>query len=378
MSKAERFEAFDGFRAALSIIVFLYHVRIFYATGMDGWGWLDQCYFVVEGFFVLSGFIIAHGYMARINDLQGAWQYMRSRFLRIWPLHFVVLMLFVIMEMLKWYAQLQGIGTMAQPAFTDENSLEALAASFFLLHSMGLFHFEAWNSPAWSISVEFYVYMLFGVMCLIRNRLILSGLALAMMLTSGVVIYFVAGKTNNTYDYGIFRCIFSFMLGFFVYRFYCLAEMRELRLALVRVLLPVALTVLCISALSSSPMVGLWVPFLFAVVVLALAEGKGGGERIMAWRPLAYLGTVSYSFYLWHYLVMLAMARVVSLVVQKSGAIFTLSAVDSRIGFSNVGAEVAWTLLLFFVTLMISAVSYKHIELRFQRLGRRLQPAVAV
>ena len=44
----------------------------------------------------------------------------------------------------------------------------------------------------------------------------------------------------------------------------------------------------------------------FAAAGLVAGAATGAGERVLAWRPLAYLGVISYGLYLWHRPVMRA------------------------------------------------------------------------
>jgi peptidoglycan/LPS O-acetylase OafA/YrhL len=49
--------------------------------------------------------------------------------------------------------------------------------------------------------------------------------------------------------------------------------------------------------------------FLLVPAVFGDRSGVGGVRHLPAWRPLAYVGTISYSFYLWHYAVIAQQAR---------------------------------------------------------------------
>jgi peptidoglycan/LPS O-acetylase OafA/YrhL len=49
--------------------------------------------------------------------------------------------------------------------------------------------------------------------------------------------------------------------------------------------------------------------FLLVPAVFGDRSGVGLVRRLLAWRPLVYVGTISYSFYLWHYAVIAQQAR---------------------------------------------------------------------
>ena len=49
--------------------------------------------------------------------------------------------------------------------------------------------------------------------------------------------------------------------------------------------------------------------FLLVPAVFGDRSGVGAVRRFLAWRPLLFVGTVSYSLYLWHYAVIAQQAR---------------------------------------------------------------------
>jgi peptidoglycan/LPS O-acetylase OafA/YrhL len=49
--------------------------------------------------------------------------------------------------------------------------------------------------------------------------------------------------------------------------------------------------------------------FILVPAVFGDRSGIGWVRRLLAWRPLLYVGTISYSFYLWHYAVIAQQAR---------------------------------------------------------------------
>jgi peptidoglycan/LPS O-acetylase OafA/YrhL len=99
---------------------------------------------------------------------------------------------------------------------------------------------------------------------------------------------------------------------------------------------------------------------LLTPAALQTGERRGVPGRLLASRPLAYLGTISYSFYLWHLTVTELLAR------GSDPAAFSAS------GWNVIGhVHTARTLVLFLLTLLltglIATASYRLIELPFLR-----------
>ena len=58
----------------------------------------------------------------------------------------------------------------AMPAASDFNNAYSFFLNVFLLHSLGFIDHLSWNWPSWSISVEFYTYLVFGLVLLWAQR----------------------------------------------------------------------------------------------------------------------------------------------------------------------------------------------------------------
>lgn len=109
----------------------------------------------------MSGFIMYHVYGSWFEDnIQKSmfWKYMKARFARIYPLHFVTLLyvigLSIVLRMNVDFSQLPHT---VQKVF----GFESIPTSLLLIQAWGM-HLEApWNTPAWSISVEWFLYLLF-------------------------------------------------------------------------------------------------------------------------------------------------------------------------------------------------------------------------
>jgi peptidoglycan/LPS O-acetylase OafA/YrhL len=62
---------------------------------------------MVDFFFVLSGFVICHSYGDRLSNVRDFCRFLWLRLGRLYPLHFAFLMVFVLIEAVKYVAQVR-------------------------------------------------------------------------------------------------------------------------------------------------------------------------------------------------------------------------------------------------------------------------------
>ena len=159
-TRLEEIDALRGIAALLVAFVFhIHHLLGLPRTGpLDGlplFSWLhDHGYVLVDLFFVISGFIFAHVYLTgdRINAT--AREFAVARFARLYPLHLVTLLASAVI--------LSGGPTAS--AENCCNDLPHFVLNLFMLQESGLNQGLSFNSPAWSISVEVLCYIVFYVL----------------------------------------------------------------------------------------------------------------------------------------------------------------------------------------------------------------------
>jgi peptidoglycan/LPS O-acetylase OafA/YrhL len=109
----------------------------------------------VPFFFVLSGYVLAYTYTAA--ELRGhVRDFYVARFARTYPVYLLALLLSV------GIVVLQGGETFPDPL--------GLALTFFGVQSWVPAHSNAWNFPAWSLSVEFFLYAMFPLLLALLSR----------------------------------------------------------------------------------------------------------------------------------------------------------------------------------------------------------------
>ncbi len=119
-------------------------------------------YLAVQTFFVLSGFVLARTYAQAKWDRRSLGRYFTARFARIYPVYFVGLIVLspFIIEMLLPSA----IGKQLASAFTTGQSVNLLANYIFVLQGWTGSLAVGWNTPAWTLSCEFFFYLWFPVL----------------------------------------------------------------------------------------------------------------------------------------------------------------------------------------------------------------------
>ncbi|WP_375453995.1 acyltransferase family protein [uncultured Methylobacterium sp.] len=290
----ERWVALDAMRGLAALAVVLYHLR---------WDWhghdlvhIRHAFYAVDFFFVLSGFVMAATYSAMRTPADLA-RFTLKRAGRLLPLHFAALAAFLALETAVFLADRAGLsaGRETFSAFTGVMPLLAQATmTFGLIPGLDWM----WNHPCWSIAVELWTYLLFGltVLALRRGRIALwaglSGLGLAAIALAPEGLATTSGPA-------IFRCLLSFFLGCLVHAAYANVRGRAVRLGTREQVAVLALAGLLVMLPAESGW-SLLVPFAFAGLVLGLASDEGRVVRAFSARPLTRLGELSFSIYLVH------------------------------------------------------------------------------
>lgn len=191
--------------------------------------------------------------------------------------------------------------------------MSSIFTNILLVQSFGLHSRLTWNAPSWSISVEFYTYLVFALLVLAGRGRIAMASALAALGGMLVVAIFSHDNIRTTFDYGFFRCLYGFFVGVLLYRLYHAGEGRRFRALVgpttleVGVVLAVALFV----ALAGARPISLLSPLIFGAAVYVFALERGAVSRLLLTRLFRAVGARSYSIYMTHALLLIAMARII-------------------------------------------------------------------
>ena len=152
-----RFEVLDSFRGICAVIVVIYHINMF--SGFSTINFFREGSVFVEFFFVLSGFVLTHSNASK--EKLFFLDFITARFFRIYPLHFVMFVVMVIIECAKLAAWKYGIPFNTTP-FTFTSAPREIIPNLLLIQAWTpLTESASFNGVSWSISIEFYTYIIF-------------------------------------------------------------------------------------------------------------------------------------------------------------------------------------------------------------------------
>ena len=279
--------ALTGIRGIAATCVVLYHT---YSD--DHLPIIEEGYIGVDLFFVLSGFVLSYVYFQdeRLTTARGYGRFLWLRLARVYPLHLASLfaILFV---------------TIALPDFTStyepsKFSAGAFGANLLLIQNWGLYY-QSWNVPSWSISAEWFAYLVFPLLilvaCKISSRSVLVAMATAALGATIGLLYLAGYRDPNAPSLaGMVRMAGEFSCGVLLYA----ATRRGFRVPTFAG--TVIVLVLCAVAILSQFVL------LFAVaLVIVLSSQEGSAwSGALRWKPILFLGEISYSIYMVHWIVL--------------------------------------------------------------------------
>ncbi len=290
-------------RFFFAFAVFLSHLT-FVETDNKTWNWLKmnvffEGYLGVGFFFILSGFVLALNYQNKINKPHefSLKNFYINRVARIYPLH---LLTFVIML----------------PYIFIENLWNPLIASlnFFLLQSyipIKEYYFSI-NNPSWSISTEFFFYLIFPffVMMLFRYKF-----TKFIPIISIPVIIFTIPHIDIDYEKGIYYVnpivrSLDFLVGIILFNeyrkfTYLLKNVNFIKGSFIEIgaFLVLILFFVFHDDVNRAYRYGIyyWIPM--ALIIVSFAIEKGIISKFLNHKYLIYLGEISFGFYMIHMVV---------------------------------------------------------------------------
>ncbi len=376
-------------RGIAALLTVIFHVDLMMGNGGDMLikrsqsMLLSRMYLMVDFFFILSGFIMfyVYGKMFSSNVNKETFKkFTIARFARVYPLHFFTLsyciVLFFISEML---------GIPKVPVLQTANSSFSILTNVLLLHSMNFHNWFSWNHASWSISVEWWAYMLFpflvapisrmnsGKKSIIAILCFIGYLAITFFIVPIVTVPkelpFVKAdpsqlSINVGYQYGYIRCLCGFILGMIVYQAYTAKWLSKI---LTNGYVLLVLTLLSfISMHFNLPDFVTIIPF--PLILLCGAYGSAGIDNFFATKFLQKLGDWSFSIYLVHQPLLYTIGSIMSY-LNPLGPNKPVTGPPPKPEMLT-----GWLICFAFIflTLLISFVTYKYIEVPARnRLNRK-------
>jgi peptidoglycan/LPS O-acetylase OafA/YrhL len=230
----------------------------------------------VHMFFVLSGFVLTLGYLSG-NPLN----YLKNRFLRIFPLHWLI----VILYYLHFRIDLNRFGD------------ESLVHQILLTQSWFNKYVHTWNYPAWTLSSEWFLYIVFCFIIFLKKKeFINKNKLLFFLITSITYLSFFPLK-----NIGIFRAylIDEDLKAFFIgvslallldYKWFQKIISNKFIFWLSCFLIYFLFKILWFETLT----------FAFGLLIVAIFGNFEWIQKTIISKMLGGIGLISFSLYMWH------------------------------------------------------------------------------
>ncbi len=356
----------DGLRAIAFLLVFACHTDYILV------GWTG-----VLLFFVLSGFLITgilNKMKARFSGREFFVKFYGRRFLRIFPLYYLYLFL-----MIGAAALLLGVGYRIN--YMNEFYRQVPYAFVYLynfFYASSTFTQHKFLDHFWSLSVEEQFYIFWPLLIFLtperwQKRLFLAvivltpvfRLATAYALRSGMFPFFTGDIPLGIYPLP-WTHIDAFAMGAYISRYEI--PRPKLQLALLLILVPAAgfasqyissgtltpsgtlmdLTSLGYTFPIANALKHIWgyslLNYLFAVLIYCVAR-EGLFTRPLEWKPLVYLGKISYGMYVFHF-----------------SMTWFASRIRDAAPMSEDLAKLLTALIAFGLTFVLASLSYRFVE----------------
>ena len=291
-----RYRILDSYRFIAASLICVYHFNKANILGLATLSPLfENMRLMVDFFFILSGFVIAKTYLHKIHDTAGYGRFMWRRFARLYPLHFLTLMVGVAGSMVIGHQNLQA-GT--NPEVFSSTSI---LANLTLTHALGVTTYGSFNIPSWSISAEMFVYAFFPLFALMATRLsmLLNVVLIVFYVTVTILVRDHLGLRDWTltwYDMGALRAVPTFFCGVLIAQL--LSNQWKTLAPPIWIAHAAFLLAFVPMHLNMRDEVSL---IAFAVVVLmAAASEQNGAKSRFQHDRFVHLGDASYSLYMWH------------------------------------------------------------------------------
>jgi peptidoglycan/LPS O-acetylase OafA/YrhL len=336
-TSGRRLRGIEGLRAAAALSVMLGHFDLHLVPGGMVSAVMQHVLNVAgEGltlFFVLSGFLLFGPFMqaaARQAPL-GIAQYFMNRFLRIYPAYFVIFSIVALVLGLAYTKTVTAADPGVQNVFDTVGrmtNLGAIVANLFLVHTLTPWTIKTGLGVSWSLTAEVCFYLLLPLLALMAVRLgrryglntaavIVSLGMIALGLTCRIIgdaqihgnaaaqFYQQWGGNWLAVYLRSILCQADFfgvgMLALIVFRYSSTITGVAERIRYRQCLYGAAILGLAITRLERE--FGFAIFFAALLLIITTETSASRPHRLvhfLEWRPVWWLGVISYSFYLWH------------------------------------------------------------------------------
>ncbi len=286
---------FTRFLAAISIVIYHYALKLFPFSEGALHEIFKQADTGVSYFFILSGFVMmfAYGKKAAINVPE----YFQSRFARIYPVYFLAILLVLIHYILN----------------SQEIDIYGLLLNIFVIQAWVPAKAISFNSPGWSLTIEFFFYVLFPfILKYVFNKInkkallpillfwLLSQLVFNLLLKSS----FYQGETSDSHNFLYYFPLMhlnEFLLGNLAGLYFINMDKKMYRnYDWILILLVVVIVILLKFPTGLNYHNGLLAIF-FVPLIFLLSSNTGFITTLFNKKIMIFLGEISYGVYILQY-----------------------------------------------------------------------------
>lgn len=353
--------------AAILVVFFHFNINSHFNNNLTNNSWL-----MVDLFFVLSGFVISLNYIDKLKTLRELYAFQEKRFLRLYPLHLLMLVIFLVIEFAKYIAEIKFDLVAYNRAFSS-NNLYSFIANLFLIQNWVL-PTTTYNSPSWSISAEFFTYAIFAVIVYCTQKL--RGVMFVILVLSIILSYYILSINGMGTDNvaGPVRCIYSFFIGVLTQQIFAkISYNSRVRTSIPGVML-IALSIILVTfSGENSSGVTLLIPLVFSATIFCLVSTnqKCFINKILVNKVLVYFGKISYSIYMIHFAVLWIIIQIMRFAFHFKTV--SLSDGSMHLIVENVFLADVISIFAILLIIIISHFSYYYIEMRFNRIRKSFQ-----
>lgn len=319
LNNKEKLDSLTSLRFFAAAMIVIGHAH--YLFGSAGMATTFSLCQGVSFFFVLSGFILAYNYPI-LNSKDNILHFYKARFARIWPAHITAILFFVIMSGQTNTVNLSTIQTIIAAIANI-----SLTQAWIPLND----YYLSFNGVAWSISTEFFFYLLFPFLIhKIRYHRIWTFTILFSIVLVFVIIGWLAHIPSNEAESGLSLMgllytnplvrIFEFSIGILACLIFSQIKHKKLRYSgNVFTLIEISVISITIFSLWLSPRLINFISwhsplanvvsyyllksgsiFPFFLLILIFSLGRGSISKLLKRKPFVFLGEISFALYLVH------------------------------------------------------------------------------
>ncbi|MGM0829101.1 MAG: acyltransferase family protein [Bacillota bacterium] len=348
----------DGLRALAVLFVIAYHFNFSWARG----GFLGvNIFFVLSGYLITSIMLPAQGQRFTIN-LRDFWI---ERMKRLLPAAYVMILLTIIWVTLFNRELLHTVrGDAISSIFYTSNW-------WFIFHEVS--YFDSFGSPSplknlWSLAIEEQFYIIWPIVLAIGLYICNKQSKFAIYVFSGAIcsamlmsLLYEPGTDPSRAYYGTDTRSFELLIGCWLALVWPMKRLSSKKLSVklhntlnITSIISLVIFIFCVLFVDEYQVFlyrgGMFLICINAAILIAcVCHPASLLGKLLAWKPLCWIGTRSYGIYLWHYPVI-----VLSTPVYEIG----------NPAYWRVGLQLA-------VTFIIAELSYRVIEMPIRKHGFR-------